>query len=164
VTDNQRIIELTLDERTVVRRSPQIEHERKVAIFDLLEENRFAPVGDFVGPYILHLGIQENRLVFDVHDQQDAPLTRFSLGLGPFRSVVRDYFVVCESYFEAIKTAGRSRIEALDMGRRGLHDEGAAIIVRRMETKAEIDNDTSRRLFTLLCVLHIRGTSDTNGF
>jgi uncharacterized protein (UPF0262 family) len=164
VSDTQRITDLILDERTVVRRSPQIEHERKVAIFDLLEENRFVPAGDLEGPYVLHLGIQENRLVFDVHDRQDAPLTRFSLGLGPFRSVVHDYFVVCESYFEAIKSAGRARIEALDMGRRGLHDEGAAILARRLENKVEIDNDTARRLFTLICVLHIRGTGDTNGF
>jgi uncharacterized protein (UPF0262 family) len=164
VSEAQHIINLILDERTVVRRSPQIEHERKIAIFDLLEDNHFAPVGDFTGPYILHLGIHENRLVFDIHDGAEAPLTRFSLGLAPFRSVVRDYFVVCESYFEAIKSAGRPRIEALDMGRRGLHDEGAAILRRRLETKAEIDNDTARRLFTLVCVLHIRGTADTNGY
>jgi uncharacterized protein (UPF0262 family) len=164
VSDAERIIDLVLDERTVVRRSPQIEHERKVAIFDLLEENRFAPAGDFEGPYTLYLSIRENRLVFDVHDRADAPVTRFALGLAPFRSVVRDYFVVCESYFEAIKSAGRARIEALDMGRRGLHDEGAAILRRRLDGKADIDDGTARRLFTLLCVLHIRGTSDANGF
>jgi len=156
VSKNQRIIDVFLDERTVVRRSPQIEHERQVAIYDLLEENRFAPAGDFEGPYNLHLSIEENRLVFDVRTRTDAPLTRFTLPLSPFRSIIKHYFMVCESYFEAIKTAPPSRIEAIDMGRRALHNEGSTILCERLAGKADIDADTARRLFTLICVLHIR--------
>ena len=163
MSGDQRISELFLDERTVVRRSPQVEHERKVAIFDLLEENRFVPAGGFEGPYVLHLAIHDNRLVFDVRGEAGAPLTRFSLGLGPFRSIVRDYFVVCDSYFASIKTAGRAKIEAIDMGRRGLHDEGAELLRQRLAGKAEIDTDTARRLFTLICVLHIRPASAAHG-
>jgi uncharacterized protein (UPF0262 family) len=156
VPDRQRIANITLDERTVVRRSPQIEHERKVAIYDLLEENRFVLIGDFVGPYDLHLSIEENRLVFDVCTVKRTPLTKFGLPLAPFRTIVRDYFLVCESYFSAIKTSSPSQIEAIDMGRRGLHNEGADLLRERLKEKAEIDVSTARRLFTLLCVLHIR--------
>ena len=155
--DCQRIAEIFLDERTVVRRSPQVEHERKVAIYDLLEENQFVPDGGFTGPYNLHLGIEENRLAFDVRTEADTELTRFTLPLTPFRSIVRDYFLVCESYFKAIKTATPSQIEAIDMGRRGLHNEGSDILRERLAGKVDIDKRTARRLFTLICVLHIRG-------
>ncbi len=154
--ERQRIANIALDERTVVRRSPQVEHERKVAIYDLLEENYFAPIGGFVGPYHLHLSIEENRLVFDIRTVKDKPLTKFSLPLAPFRTLVRDYFMVCDSYYSAIKTKSPSQIEAIDMGRRGLHNEGADLLRGRLEGKADIDVGTSRRLFTLLCVLHIR--------
>jgi uncharacterized protein (UPF0262 family) len=151
-----RIINITLDEKTVVRRSPDVEHERAVAIYDLLEENTFEPVGDFQGPFSVHLRVEENRLVLEIRDEQDAPLNSVNVPLSPFRRLIKDYFTVCESYFEAIKTASPSRIEAIDMGRRGLHNEGSELLKDRLADKVEIDFDTARRLFTLICVLHIR--------
>jgi len=156
VSDKQRIVNIVLDEKSVVRRAAHVEHERKVAVYDLLEENFFAPVDDEAGPYNLHLGIEDNRLVFDIRSETNEALARFTLPLNSFRKIVKDYFMVCESYFEAIKTAPPSRIEALDMGRRGLHNEGSDILRERLDGKVEIDVPTSRRLFTLLCVLHIR--------
>lgn len=153
----QRLSNVTLDERTVVRRSPDVEHERAVAIYDLLEENHFDPVGDFDGPFCLSLAIVDNRLLFDIRDEAQLPLTTVTLPLSPFRQIVKDYFTVCESYFEAIKTASPSRIEAIDMGRRGLHNEGSEILRERLASKIAIDFDTARRLFTLICVLHFRG-------
>ena len=155
--DRRRIVEINLDERTVVRRSPDVEHERAVAIYDLTEENYFFPAGDDSGPYRLHLSIAENRLLFDIRSDADAPITTITLPLLPFRRIVKDYFAVCESYYEAIRTASPSKIEAIDMGRRGLHDEGCEILRDRLDGKIEIDFDTARRLFTLICVLHIRG-------
>ena len=152
----QRLIEISLDERTMLRRSPEIEHERKVAIFDLLEDNSFAPVGHEGGPYRLRLGIEENRLIFDIQSEALVPVVRVGLSLTSFRSVIKDYFAICESYFQAIKTATPSRIEAIDMGRRGTHNDGSQILMDRLEGKIAIDFDTSRRLFTLICVLHIR--------
>ena len=152
----RRIAKVTLDERTVVRRSPEVEHERAVAIFDLIEENHFAPVGDHGGPYSLHLGIEENRLVLDIRSERDEPLGKVILALSPFRRIVKDYFTVCESYYHAIKSASPSQIEAIDMGRRGLHDEGAGLLRERLAGKIEVDPNTARRLFTLICVLHIR--------
>ncbi len=153
----QWIAKISLDETSVVRRSPDVEHERAVAIFDLLEENHFAPVGDYVGPYSLRLAIEENRLLFHIDNDVDVALGTVTLPLSPFRRLVKDYFTVCESYFEAIKSASPSRIEAIDMGRRGLHNEGAELLCERLGGKIGIDNDTARRLFTLICVLHIRG-------
>ncbi len=153
----RRIAKVTLDERTVVRRSPEVEHERTVAIFDLIEENSFAPVGDPGGPYSLHLGIEENRLVIDIRTEQDEPLGKVILALSPFRRIVKDYFHICESYYQAIKVASPSRIEAIDMGRRGLHNEGSDLLRERLAGKIELDGNTARRLFTLICVLHIRG-------
>ena len=155
--DRQRIADITLDESSVVRRGADVEHERAVAIFDLLEDNRFAPVGDYRGPYNLNLGIAENRLRFEIRDDGDAVLGTVVLALSPFRRIVKDYFTVCESYFEAIKSASPSKIEAIDMGRRGLHNEGSQLLRERLDGKIEIDFDTARRLFTLICVLHIRG-------
>ena len=155
--ETQRILKVSLDERTVVRRSAEVEHERAVAIFDLIEENRFAPAGSDGGPYCLHLGIEENRLVLDIRSENDEPLGKVMLALGPFRRVVKDYFTVCESYYAAIHTASPSQIEAIDMGRRGLHNEGAQLLRDRLAGKIEIDGNTARRLFTLICVLHIRG-------
>lgn len=155
--DRQRIADITLDESSVVRRSADVEHERAVAIFDLLEDNRFAPVGDYRGPYNLNLGIAENRLRFEIRGDGDAVLGTVVLALSPFRRIVKDYFTVCESYFEAIKSASPSKIEAIDMGRRGLHNEGSQLLRDRLDGKIEIDFDTARRLFTLICVLHIRG-------
>ncbi|MDJ0970359.1 MAG: UPF0262 family protein [Kiloniellales bacterium] len=155
--EKQFIANITLDEASVVRRSPDVEHERAVAIYDLLEENRFAPVGDYFGPYHLHLALQENRLLFDIRSEADSALGTVTLPLSPFRRIVKDYFAICESYFEAIKTASPSKIEAIDMGRRGLHNEGSELLRERLDGKIEIDFDTARRLFTLICVLHIRG-------
>lgn len=152
----QRIAEIFLDERSVVSRSAQVDHERKVAIYDLLEENHFQPAGNFSGPFDLHLSIAENRLIFDVRDVDDKELVRFTQALSPLRSVVKDYFMICDSYFKAIKTSSPSQIEAIDMGRRGLHNEGAEILKERLAEKVDIDSDTARRLFTLICVLHIR--------
>ena len=154
---SQRIVNVTLDERSVVRRSPEVEHERAVAIFDLIEENLFAPQGDHDGPYSLHLAIEENRLVFDIRGEADQPLNKVILALSPFRRIVKDYFTVCESYYAAIKRASPSQIEAIDMGRRSLHDEGSDILRLRLAGKIELDTNTARRLFTLICVLHIRG-------
>ncbi len=153
----QRLINITLDERTVVRRSPEVEHERQVAIYDLLEENSFAPVGDYQGPYSLHLAIEENRLLLKIHNEAEFLLGTVTLPLMPFRRIVRDYFQVCETYFEAIKTASPAKIEAIDMGRRGLHNDGSELLRERLTGKVELDFDTARRLFTLICVLHIRG-------
>jgi uncharacterized protein (UPF0262 family) len=152
----QKIAEIFLDERSVVSRSAQVDHERKVAIYDLLEENHFQPCGDFCGPFHLHLSIAENRLIFDVRDVKDQKLARFTQPLSPLRSIVKDYFMVCDSYFKAIKSSSPSQIEAIDMGRRGLHNEGADILKERLAEKVDIDIDTARRLFTLICVLHIR--------
>ncbi len=152
-----RIANVTLDERTVVRRSPDVEHERAVAIFDLLEENSFAPADLPGGPYHVHLSIEEDRLIFDVRSARGKALAKIALALAPFRRVVKDYFTVCESYYAAIRTASPSRIEAIDMGRRALHDEGSVLLRERLAGKVEIDHTTARRLFTLLCVLHIRG-------
>lgn len=153
----QRIAKITLDERTVVRRNADIEHERAVAIFDLLEENSFAPVGDLQGPFHLHLGVEENRLVLDIRSAVEEPVDRVLVPLSPFRGIVKDYFLICESYFKAIRTASPSRIEAIDMGRRALHNEGSELLRERLAEHVSVDLNTARRLFTLLCVLHIRG-------
>jgi uncharacterized protein (UPF0262 family) len=150
----RRIIDIALDEESVARRSPEVEHERAVALFDLIEENDFALVGS-AGPYRLHIGVFEQRLVFDVRDEGDNKLRDIVLSLTPFRKVVKDYFLVCESYYAAIKKLSPSQIEALDMGRRGLHNEGSELLRERLEGKIEIDLDTARRLFTLICALHI---------
>ncbi len=155
--NDRRIVKITLDERTVVRRNADIEHERAVAIFDLLEENRFAPAGDAPGPFNLYLGIEENRLVLDIRSAADEPVDRVVLPLTPFRGIVKDYFLICESYFSAIRTASPSRIEAIDMGRRALHNEGSELLRERLAERVAVDLNTARRLFTLLCVLHIRG-------
>jgi len=154
---HQRIARITLDEHSIVRRSPEVEHERRVAIFDLLEDNRFAPVGLSGGPFNVHLAIEDNRLIFHIADADDRPLERVALPVSPFRGVIKDYFTVCESYFQAIKQASPSQIEAVDMGRRSLHDEGSEMLRERLADKIAVDRDTARRLFTLLCVLHIRG-------
>ena len=150
----RRIIDIVLDEESVARRSPEVEHERAVALFDLIEENDFALVGT-PGPYRLRIGIFEQRLVFDVRDTEDTKLRDIVLSLTPFRKVVKDYFLICESYYAAIKKLSPSQIEALDMGRRGLHNEGSELLRERLAGKIEIDSGTARRLFTLICALHI---------
>lgn len=152
-----RIAHLTLDERSVIRRSPEVEQERAIAVYDLLEENRFRPAEAGDGPYHLHLRIEESRLMFDVRDTTEAPRVIVPLPLIPFRRVVRDYFQICESYYDAIKRLSPSQIEAIDMGRRGLHNDGSQLLQDRLDRRIAMDFDTARRLFTLLCVLHIRG-------
>jgi uncharacterized protein (UPF0262 family) len=156
VAKDDHIVNVTLDEKSVVRRSPDIEHERAVAIYDLLEQNTFSPIGDYQGPYSLRLRLEETRLILDIRDEAENPLGEVGMSLSPFRRIIKDYFTVCESYFEAIKTASPSRIEAIDMGRRGLHNEGSELLQDRLSEKIRMDFDTARRLFTLLCVLHIR--------
>lgn len=153
---SQKIVHISLDERTVVRRNADVEHERAVAIFDLLEENSFEPKAGFNGPFHLHLAVEENRLVLDIRDTADTTLEKITVPLQPFRGIVRDYFLVCESYYNAIRRASPSQIEAIDMGRRGLHNEGAEMLRERLADRVAIDDNTARRLFTLVCVLHIR--------
>jgi uncharacterized protein (UPF0262 family) len=136
---------------------PDIEHERAVAIFDLLEENHFKPASGIAGPYHLHLAIEENRLSIEVRSMADGGNETIVLPLAPFRGIVKDYFMVCESYYEAIRRSSLARIEAIDMGRRSLHNEGSSLLMERLGDKVALDLDTARRLFTLICVLHLRG-------
>lgn len=155
--NDKRLIAVDLDEKIFERVSRDIEHERQVAIFDLLEDNTFGIAGHTGGPYRLNLSVQDRKLIFDVRDAASQPVTAFIFALGPFRKVIKDYFMICESYFEAIRTASPSKIEAVDMGRRGLHNEGSQILLDRLSEKIETDFDTARRLFTLICALHWRG-------
>jgi uncharacterized protein (UPF0262 family) len=156
-TAHQRLVAITLDEVSIGRSNPDVDHERAVAIDDLLEDNLFAPNGHDDGPYALNLSLVDNRLVFDIHKADGAPVVAHALSLTPFRRIVKDYFMICESYYQAIRNAVPSRIEAIDMGRRGLHDEGSKLLMDRLRKKIEVDFDTARRLFTLICVLHWRG-------
>ncbi len=153
----QRLVHVQLDEKTLVRRRPEVEHERAVAIYDLIEENSFAPVGDHEGPFTLHLTIEDDRLQFDIRSEDGMPLVRVPLSVKPFQRLVKDYFMVCENYFAAIKNQPPAKIEALDMGRRGLHNEGSELLRQALDGKIVLDFDTARRLFTLLCILHVRG-------
>ncbi len=152
-----KLVAITLDEESIGRSGPDIEHERAVAIYDLIEENSFQPVGQEPGAYALHLSMAENRLAFDIRTADGKPLVAHLLSLSPFRRIVKDYFMICDSYYEAIRTATPERIEAIDMGRRGLHDEGSQILMERLNGKVDIDFATARRLFTLICVLHWKG-------
>ena len=155
--ENSRLVDLELDD-TIGRSTPDVEHERAVAIFDLIEENRFQPVGDDRGgPYRLRLSLADSRLVFTVTREDGSDVVTHILSLTPFRRIVKDYFMICESYYEAIRTSTPSQIEAIDMGRRGLHNEGSQTLKERLAGKLEVDFDTARRLFTLVCVLHWRG-------
>jgi len=153
----QRLIDIRLDEKTLVRRAPEVEHERAIAIYDLLEENFFRPDGDFTGPFGLVIRLEDNRLLLNIADPQGSPLTEVTLPMTPFRTIIKDYFLICESYYSAIKRSTPSQIEAIDVGRRGLHNEGSALLRERLAGKIEIDHETARRLFTLVCILHIRG-------
>jgi uncharacterized protein (UPF0262 family) len=155
--DDQRIAAITLDEHTVVRRNADIEHERATAIADLLEENFFDPASGRRGPFDLHLAIEENRLNLDIRSTAEGSSETIVLPVAPFRRIVKDYFIVCESYYEAVRGARLGQVEAIDMGRRGLHDEGSTLLMVRLADKVAIDHATARRLFTLICVLHLRG-------
>jgi uncharacterized protein (UPF0262 family) len=152
-----RLVAVTLDEDSIGRSNPDVEHERAVAIYDLLEENVFAPHDDERGPFAMHLSISGSRLVFDIRRANGTPVVAHLLSLSPLRRVVKDYYTVCDSYYAAIRTASPDRIEALDMGRRALHDEGSNILMERLARKVKLDFDTARRLFTLICVLHWKG-------
>ena len=157
-----RIAHIQIDDRNLPPPTPEIEQERRVAIFDLLEENVFSlPKHDDrvvpAGPYRLDLSIREKRLVFDVSTEAGEKAVEFHLSLSPFRQVVKDYWAICESYYDAVKNMPPRQIETIDMARRGIHNEGARVLSERLEGKADIDNDTARRLFTLICVLHFGG-------
>ncbi len=152
-----RLVAVTLDEASIGRSNPDVEHERAVAIYDLLEDNTFAPNDDEGGPFALHLSITGSRLVFDIRRDDGTPVVAHLLSLTPLRRVVKDYYTVCDSYYAAIRTATPDRIEALDMGRRSLHDEGSKVLMERLSRKVKLDFDTARRLFTLICVLHWKG-------
>jgi len=151
-----RVVNIFLDEKTLGKHSPEIEHERAVAIFDLLEENYFSPTTGELGPFILHLSIKEKRLCVTVCDEADNIIMKFELPLSYFRSIIKDYFLICESYYSAIKISSPSKIQAIDMARRSLHNDGSEILLERLGKYAEVDFDTARQLFTLLCVLHSR--------
>ena len=163
--DCSRIASLTLDQASIRRSNPNIQHEREVAIYDILDGNHFAVEGRNDGPYALRLGLAEDRLVLHISSEagggegsvgEGNPVT-YMLSLSPFRRIIKDYFLVCESYYQAIRTATPSRIQAIDMGRRGLHDEGSRVLLERLKGKVEVDHDTARRLFTLICALHWKG-------
>lgn len=157
-----RITHIELDDVNLPPPTPEIEQERRVAMFDLMEHNSFSlpPRDDRVvpaGPYRVGLSIREKRLVFDVQTEACDPAAEFHLSLSPFRQVVKDYFQICKSYFDAVKSLPPSQIETIDMARRGIHNEGARVLQERLEGKAIVDDDTARRLFTLICVLHFGG-------
>ncbi|HPF45626.1 MAG: UPF0262 family protein [Alphaproteobacteria bacterium] len=157
---SQRISKIELDDKTIIRRNDDIEHERRVAIFDLLENNRFVPKmtmpDGYKGPYRVTLRMEDNRLAIDLRTDEDHELSTFVLPLSPLRSIIKEYFLVCNSYYSAIKVSNPRHIEAIDLGRRSLHDEGSEILRTRLADKVDIDFDTARRLFTLICVLQIR--------
>ena len=153
----QRLVDVRLDEKTLVRRKPEVEHERAIAIYDLLEENYFCPAGDLTGPFRLVIRLEENRLLLDIGDQAGVELTEVALPMTPFRTIIKDYFLICESYYSAITRSSPSQIEAIDMGRRGIHDEGSRTLQERLKGKVRVDFETARRLFTLISVLHWKG-------
>ncbi|PPJ47866.1 UPF0262 family protein [Ciceribacter selenitireducens] len=151
-----RLCDVVLDE-TIGRSTPDVEHERAVAIFDLIEENTFEPVGHPGGPYRLLLSLVDSKLVFSIRTESDEAVATHILSLTPFRRIIKDYFMICESYYEAIRSSTPSQIEAIDMGRRGIHNEGSQTLMDRLSGKIKLDFDTARRLFTLVCVLYWRG-------
>src|SRR6476646_8339840 len=153
----RRLGAVVLDEESIGRSNPDVEHERQVAIYDLLEQNSFAPVGHESGPYTLHLSINGNRLVFDIRQEDGTPVVAHLFSLTPLRRIVKDYYMICDSYYQAIRTATPDKIEAIDMGRRAIHNDGSRILVERLKGKVTVDIDTARRLFTLICVLHWKG-------
>lgn len=159
--DNWRISHIALDDETILWRNADVEQERRIAIFDLIEENSFKPIraanAGNDGPYRVHLSVQDGRLVLAIHSADETELETLILALGRFRRPIRDYFAICESYYQAIRKATPAEIETIDMARRGIHDHAAELLIERLEGKVETDFMTARRLFTLICVLHIRG-------
>ncbi len=154
VMADNRLIAVEIDEETLSSNGPDAEHERRVAIFDLIEENSFGVIDHEGGPYVLHLSMVERKLVFDIRLEDGTKVHAFILSVSPFRGIIRDYFMICESYYSAIKTQTPHQIEAIDMARRGIHNEGSTLLAERLEGKIEVDFDTARRLFTLICALH----------
>ena len=152
-----RLVDVQLDDTIGALPSPDAEHERKIAIYDLLEENSFKVTGKAPGPYVLKLSIIDKRLIFEVVLEDNTTVCIIGLALSPFRRIVKDYYLMCDSYFKAIKTSTPSQIETIDMARRGLHNEGSDLLLERLDGKIETDFATARRLFTLICVLHWRG-------
>jgi uncharacterized protein (UPF0262 family) len=152
-----QLFAITIDQNALGQRNANVEHEREVAIFDLLDGNSFALAGRDDGPYKLHLSVAEDRLVLLVGNASEDALLTHQLGLAPFRRILKDYFIVCDSYYQAIRTAPPSRIQAIDVDRRALHDEGSRLLLERLAGKINIDFDTARRLFTLICALHWKG-------
>lgn len=156
--ETRRLIAVTLDDASIGRANRDVEHERTIAIYDLLEDNRFAPAGDTrPGPYSLKVSLADNRLVLDIARHDGEPVVSHYLSLSPLKRVVKDYFLVCESYYAAIRHSMPSQIEAIDMGRRGLHNEGSELLRERLKDKVTCDHQTARRLFTLVCALHWKG-------
>ena len=159
--DARRISHITLDETTIIWRNADIEQERRIAIFDLLEGNFFAPVRPlaegYTGPFRVQLSVQEGRLALDISREDGTKLETHILGMGRFRRPIRDYFAICDSYFQAVKQSTPQQIETIDMARRGVHNEAAELLKTALEGKIDLDFDTARRLFTLICVLHIKG-------
>ncbi|MPT48098.1 MAG: UPF0262 family protein [Sphingobium sp.] len=155
-----RIIDITLDQQSILWRSADVEQERRIAIFDLLEENHFAPLrkheDGYAGPYRVHLSTQEGRLVIEINREDGSALEAIIMGLARFRRPIREYFAICDSYFQAIRNASPQQIETIDMARRGIHNEAAEMLMERLDGKIDLDFDTARRLFTLICVLHIK--------
>lgn len=156
MTGSARIASIDIDPSSLAASTPDAEHDRKVAIFDLLEENSFRVEGHDGGPFAIVLSLADNRLVFDISETDGSPVRKIMLSLSPLRGVIKDYFLICDSYYDAIRNATPSQIEAIDMGRRGLHNEGSELLQQRLAEKVEIDFDTARRLFTLVCSLHSR--------
>lgn len=156
-----RIIDIELDQATIAWRNADVEQERRIAVFDLLEGNRFAPqrrhADGYAGPYAVRLRVEDGRLAIDIGRADKTPLESVILGLARFRRPIKDYFAICDSYFQAIKQSTPQQIETVDMARRGLHNEAAELLMERLAGKIDVDFDTARRLFTLICVLHIRG-------
>lgn len=156
----EKICEIVLDEGGYTAPTEQVEQERKVAVYDLLDDNYFKPFKEqapMTGPYKLKLHISDGRLVFEIEERDSENKHIQILSLSPFRQIIKDYFLICESYYDAVKKLPPSQIEAIDMGRRGIHDEGARLLEERLQGKIDIDHDTARRLFTLISVLHFRG-------
>jgi len=155
--NSHRISAIDLDQGSIHWRSADVEQERRVAIYDLLEGNYFKPANEYDGPFHVLMRVEEGRLALDISNEEGAAFETLIIALTPFRRLIREYFAICESYYKAIRQASPSQIEAIDMGRRGLHNEASELLKERLDGKVAIDFDTARRLFTLICVLHIRG-------
>lgn len=156
MSDSERIIAVDIDGETLSAAGPEAEHERRVAIFDLLEENTFSLEANPAGPYKLNLSRMDNRLIMQISGEDDTHLHTFILSLAPFRRIIKDYFMICDSYYDAIRHQTPNQIEAIDMARRGVHNEGSDLLAERLKGKIETDFDTARRIFTLICALHAK--------